>query len=107
MILMSDAYNELLDAAIQHLQELKGQGVRFVPVAPESLAALNEMPRPVASPRVSVPQRQPATELPTQKSVPAIQAPSAEKISASSLITRHSSPEKIAAFAALRERVLA
>ena len=44
---MSDSYAQLLDATIQHLELLKAQGVRFVPVAPEALAALNENPRPV------------------------------------------------------------
>jgi DNA polymerase len=45
---MSDAYNELLDAAIQQLQELKAQGVRFVPLSAEAVAALNQTPRPAA-----------------------------------------------------------
>jgi len=44
MTLMSDAYNQLLDAAIQHLQGLKARGVRFVSVSPESLNALNATP---------------------------------------------------------------
>jgi len=48
MSLMSDAYHELLDATIQHLQELKTQGVRFIPVSVEGLAALNQSPRTVA-----------------------------------------------------------
>ena len=46
MALMSGAYHQLLDAAIQHLQELKARGVQFVPVAPETLAALNQPRRP-------------------------------------------------------------
>jgi len=33
-------YEELLEATIQHLEELKGRGVRFVSVAPETLSAL-------------------------------------------------------------------
>jgi uracil-DNA glycosylase len=37
---MSAGYEELLEATIQHLQELKGRGVRFVPVSPETLSAL-------------------------------------------------------------------
>ena len=43
---MSDAYNELLDAAIHRLQELKAQGERFVPVSAEALAALNVAAQP-------------------------------------------------------------
>ena len=34
---MSDAYHQLLDATIQHLEGLKARGVRFVPVQPASL----------------------------------------------------------------------
>ena len=45
MAAMSDAYNELLDATIQHLEALKTQGVRFVSVSPESLTALAQPPR--------------------------------------------------------------
>jgi uracil-DNA glycosylase len=45
---MSDVYHELLDATIQHLQELKTQGVRFIPVSVEGLAALSQSPRTVA-----------------------------------------------------------
>src|SRR4051812_20438991 len=45
MFLMSDVYDELLDAAIQQLQDLKTQGVRFIPVSPEGLAGLNQAPR--------------------------------------------------------------
>jgi uracil-DNA glycosylase family 4 len=33
-------YDELLEATIQHLEELKGRGVRFVSVSPETLSAL-------------------------------------------------------------------
>ncbi len=42
---MSVLRDQLLDAAIQHLQELKAQGVRFISVSPEMLAAL-AAPRP-------------------------------------------------------------
>lgn len=41
---MPDAYTELIDATIQHLESLKRRGVRHVSVSPESLAALS---RPV------------------------------------------------------------
>ena len=37
---MSAAYQQLLDAALQHLQAMKEQGTRFVPVSPDTLAAL-------------------------------------------------------------------
>ena len=42
---MSENYQQLLDATIQHLQELKNHGARFVDVAPETLAALDKAPR--------------------------------------------------------------
>jgi DNA polymerase len=37
---MSSAYDQLLDATIQHLENLKAHGVRFVSVSSESLGAL-------------------------------------------------------------------
>jgi uracil-DNA glycosylase len=40
---MSAPYEQLLDATIQHLQDLKGQGIRFLPVAAETLASLKSM----------------------------------------------------------------
>jgi uracil-DNA glycosylase len=67
MLRMSDAYDQLLDAAIQHLQELKADGVRFVSVSPETLAALDATPRPPASTKPSAP---PLSTRPAQKPVP-------------------------------------
>jgi uracil-DNA glycosylase len=44
---MSAPYQQLVDATVQHLENLKTQGVRYVPVAPETLAALKQpAPRP-------------------------------------------------------------
>lgn len=37
---MSSAYDQLLDATIQHLESLRATGVRFVSVSPDSLQAL-------------------------------------------------------------------
>ncbi len=45
---MAEPYTELLDATIRHLEGLKEQGVRFVAVSPENLAALAQAPRPQA-----------------------------------------------------------
>ena len=39
-ILMSSTYHQLLDATIQHLEDLKSRGVRHVAVSPETLRAL-------------------------------------------------------------------
>ena len=41
---MSSTYNQLLDATIQHLEDLKSRGVRHVVVAPETLRALAQPP---------------------------------------------------------------
>jgi DNA polymerase len=92
---MSDGYHELLDAAIQQLQELKSQGVRFVPVSAEALAALNQSPRPAAK-KISTP-------------APVIQ-PAPKPAPAAPIAVPTLSPEaqaKAAAFADLSRRALA
>ena len=38
IVQMSNAYHQLLEATIQHLEDLKAHGVRFVSVSPETLA---------------------------------------------------------------------
>jgi len=69
---MSDVYHELLDAAIQQLQELKTQGVRFIPVSQEGLAALNETPRAAArTAPAPVIQRAPVPAVATRQIPPA------------------------------------
>ena len=40
MMPMAGAYEQLLDATIQHLEDLKSRGVRYVAVSPETLRAL-------------------------------------------------------------------
>lgn len=45
--MMSDAYDRLLGATIQHLEELKGRGVRFVSVSSRALAELADSGRRV------------------------------------------------------------
>jgi uracil-DNA glycosylase len=49
---VSDAYHQLLDATIQHLEDLQAHGVRHVAVAPETLAALT---RPAAKSQIPLP----------------------------------------------------
>ena len=50
MPLMPTAYDQLLDATIQHLEDLRSRGVRFVPVSPETVRALAQpVPRTVQS----------------------------------------------------------
>lgn len=94
MARMSDAYNQLLDATIQHLQGLKEHGVRFVSVSPENLAVLAQAPRTVvsAAPRIASP-------------VPKLEAPAPAPIPIS--VAAVSDPAKVAAFAELRARAMA
>jgi uracil-DNA glycosylase family 4 len=75
----ADAYTQLLDATISHLESLKNRGVRFVSVSPENLTALARTPRRAAAP---------------------VKSPTATMIDTSA------SPAKIAAFAELRARAL-
>ena len=120
MLRMSDAYHELLDAAIQQLQELKSQGVRFVPVSTEALAALNQpaptivkrtptlaptiqaAPKPAAVPPPAPKPIQPAAtkdlSLGLSGSTPASAAPAVPVLS---------SEAKASAFAELRQRAMA
>jgi uracil-DNA glycosylase len=122
MASMSGAYDQLLDAAIQHLQELKARGVQFVPVAPETLAALNQSRRlapvqsrttqPVSAPRPAplVSRLEPVTTKTAQPEPPiertlSLALPGQEPVAPPAAVL---SPEaKTAAFAELRERAMA
>ena len=112
---MPDDYGRLLDATIQHLEDLKSRGVRNVAVAPEPLRALAQ-PAPQdlrSSRREEAPSSKSEIEMSLLTSAAADNLPG----STPSPATRHlaapkrseggSSPEKAAAFAALRERALA
>ena len=117
---MSVAYDQLLDGAIQHLEELKARGVRFVSLSPETLAALRQ-PRPaapVSSPPASpAPARHPVARPPAKPTLPtpkpAEPTPLVEQVLSLSLPGETPipapapalSPEaKAAAFAELRQR---
>jgi uracil-DNA glycosylase len=106
----SDPYNELLDATIRHLEELKAAGATSVPVSPEMLTALREPVRAKAS--VS-----PATQLPRQQDARPAQPvapkqPESKPSAAASEGLRYSlrpapTPQaKDSAMEALKERVL-
>ena len=99
---MSAEYNQLLDATIQHLEGLKARGVRHVAVSAESLRALASPLSNSLKPQAS--SVQPAAAPPT-KIIPAPAAVIA--VPPSSILHPPASPEKSAAFAALRERALA
>ncbi|HEX4342079.1 MAG TPA: uracil-DNA glycosylase [Verrucomicrobiae bacterium] len=96
---MSDAYNQLLDATIQHLESLKSRGVRHITVAPETLRAFTlPAPRLNASPEIHTPRRE-ETAKPEIKNPVVIQPSIVPK-------TPALDPQvKAAAFATLRERV--
>jgi DNA polymerase len=97
---MSDDYRQLLDATIQHLESLQARGVRHVAASPESVQALSRpvtaraaQPNPLTAPAtVRAPQ---AAANPIIKHSPVVPA------------ATQSASDKAAAFAALRERVLA
>jgi uracil-DNA glycosylase family 4 len=115
---MSDAYGQLLDATIQHLEDLKSRGVRHVAVAPETLRALAQPVKtqmqpttagaPVSEPaRTAFPKRagsetgapRPVAEQKSLLALPGETAPSP--------VPPLDPQAKSAAFAALRERALA
>ena len=114
---MSDEYRQLLDATIQHLEGLKSRGVRHVAVAPETLRALTLPPtaalkspavnlKPQIQTAVVPPKIEPAVAAtPKKVSVPVV-APKV-LVSIPKIEITSSSPEKVAAFTALRERALA
>jgi len=102
---MSDAYGQLLDATIQHLEDLKSRGVRNVAVSPETLHALAQPVKTIPAPTqasktgskisMTTPSPQPA-EL--SLALPGEAAPASTPLDPKA---------KAAAFAALRERALA
>ena len=107
-------YEELLEATIQHLQELKGRGVRFVSVAPETLSALanSEVQRlGFTTQKAETKSQQQEVAPKPVAAAPAVSQPLAlqlpgEKIAKSA--TPALSPEaKAAAFADLRQRAMA
>jgi DNA polymerase len=61
---MSDPYTQLLDATLEYLEDLKAQGVKYLNVLPENLAALAAAPRPGATLRSSASQPEPAASRP-------------------------------------------
>jgi uracil-DNA glycosylase family 4 len=115
---MSSAYDQLLDATIQHLESLKASGVRHVTVAPETLRALT-LPAPQLAARSPQPehQRRPAAAapLPSPPLQPVAPKPAALPLelpgdapaAQSEIRNPKSEIEKSAAFAELRTRALA
>ena len=113
---MSSAYHELLDATIQHLENLKARGVRHVAVAPETLRALAMPPPRTAAPppeprgsrREEAQTFQPPAAKPQPQNSQSLLTSAAASISSSAVAAPPLDPQaKAAAFAALRERALA
>jgi DNA polymerase len=104
---MSSAYDQLLDATIQHLESLQSSGVRHVAVSPETLRALSQpAPRVAQTPIAPIPSPAPPAALPK----PA--APVLPLALPTELLVADSKPAmnpeaKAAAFAKLRAHVLA
>jgi DNA polymerase len=119
---MSNAYQELLDATIRHLQELKIRGVHFVSVSEETLKALSETPKPGA-PKIPTPSSTSQSSLrdkpfdkPAASTKPPVTAKPLEQSLSLGLLgeavpppsSAPLSPEaKAAAFADLRTRAMA
>jgi uracil-DNA glycosylase family 4 len=112
---MPAAYNELLDATIQHLEDLKSRGVRHLAVAPETLRALVQpAPRTVAPPpelrssrREEAQTFQPTVAKPPAQNVQSLLTSAATNTGSPVVAMPFSSEAKASAFAALRERSLA
>jgi DNA polymerase len=115
MLRMPAAYNELLDATIQHLEDLKSRGVRHLAVAPETLRALAQpAPRRAAPPpelrssrREEAQTFQPTAAKPPTQNVQSLLTSAAANAGSSVVAAPFSSEAKASVFAALRERALA
>jgi DNA polymerase len=112
---MASAYDQLLHAAIQHLQGLREQGAAFVAVSPETLAALNQplrapqpaapkAPPPLPAPPAPITPR-PAAAKASAETVPSLPPPRPVAAAAPAVVL--SPAAKAARYAELRQRVTA
>jgi uracil-DNA glycosylase len=69
---MPDAYQQLLDATIQHLESLKARGVRYIPVDSTNLAALASPRTPVSAATPARPRPELPTAAPAERRAPAL-----------------------------------
>jgi DNA polymerase len=104
---MSAAYQQLLNATIDHLKDLKQHGERFINVSPETLAALTRLPRTARVPVPNASGTQPAVS--TQPLSESIRFQAASALPLPSVQSEPpraalSSPAKIEAMTELRER---
>jgi len=104
---MSSVYDLLLDATIQHLEDLKSRGTRSVAVSPDTLRALAQpmvvVPRPVATPSLGP---MVSVSAPVVEVAKVLSSPSPASAPKPAVVTRSTS-EKTAAFEDLRRRALA
>jgi len=119
---MADLYQQLLEASIQHLEQLRARGVRFVSVSQETLTELGQMSgadlkasvtaaklaaRPIEKPPVkpTPPAEKPMTRLPPREQALSLILPGEEIVTPA---PEAISPEaKAAAFSDLRNRAMA
>ncbi len=125
---MSSTYHQLLDATIQHLEDLKSRGVRHVAISPETLHALAQPPAKesqignaasIGAPSTASVRREFQAQAgtvpgasPTRATIPSPVAEQASLLALPGEAVPSQSPPldpqaKAAAFAALRERALA
>jgi uracil-DNA glycosylase family 4 len=108
---MGDSYSQLLGATIQHLEELKARGTKFVSVSDETLAALARTAQkwPSQNSKPQAPNFRETSSLKPQpsESRPAVEVKSDETSRLDGLANASSSAAKEAAFADLRRRALA
>ncbi|HZL13453.1 MAG TPA: uracil-DNA glycosylase [Verrucomicrobiae bacterium] len=95
---MSANYNELLDATIQHLEDLKSRGARHVSVSTETLRELSQ-PAPPSEFRSR--RREEALTKKSEIDLSLLTSAATDHLPAST-----TSPEKAAAFAKLQKRAL-
>ena len=91
---MSDAFTDLLDATIRHLEDLKARGVRHIAVSPDALRELTATAPPAIG-------RRPSAITPSERAA----TPAAPQPAPASGL-RPPTSEKSAAFAELRQRAL-
>jgi DNA polymerase len=109
---MAAGYEQLLEATIQHLEDLKGRGVRHVAVTPETLRALAQPvkltpPTPARTAATPAPLAPAKTPVPVASPVVPAILPRIISEASTPIPSTKSQIDKAAAMAALRERALA
>jgi uracil-DNA glycosylase family 4 len=103
---MSSDYSQLLDVTIQHLEDLKSRGARYVEVSTETLHSLSQPPPKVFEVRQSSGALGSASAFGMPLKTATVQDAGLPPGSQSEIRNPKSAIEKAAAFAALRERVM-